>query len=167
MLQRGRHGKVEPWRKAPCVEIHPAFGHPIHKRCRVTHLLQTVVEFAMFASMCDLLADEPGHLLLQDRVGDLVRIVFDRADEVVLTFGKHCRQHRDDMAHHQVTLHVVAIQRVRGIPEFDAPGLDGAGTVVDGGVHRGSSVGAVKGAGSKAVAGDCSGRWRQMFLATT
>jgi hypothetical protein len=123
VLERGGDRELGLVREEPLVASEPGLHHPVDPSRRVAHLLQPLVECPVLAPVRHFLADEAGDLLLELGVGDAIGVVAHRADEEVLALGEHRRQHRHDVAHHEVTVDVVQIERRRGIGERDAPGV--------------------------------------------
>ncbi|SKU14764.1 Uncharacterised protein [Mycobacteroides abscessus subsp. abscessus] len=70
------------------------------------------------------LADEPGDLLFELRIGDLAGHGAHRADHERLALREGSRKHRDQVTHPQVVLHVVPSHSAGRVTEPDAPRLD-------------------------------------------
>ena len=77
---------------------------PLDPLGRVAESVETVVERPVLAPVHRLLADEPGDLALERRVGDLVAELADRPHEEVLAVGEHGGQRRRDVADDQVAV---------------------------------------------------------------
>ena len=125
VLQRRGGGQVRDRGKDALPEPEPGLGEPLVPLGRVAELGQPVVEDPVLPPVHRLLADEPGDLALERRVGDLVAVVANRPHEVVLAIGEDRGQRHDHVAGNQVAVGgEVAGQIPHGLLEGHPSGRD-------------------------------------------
>ncbi len=88
VLEGRRGGQVRLRREHPLTDPEPPLDEPFDQLGRVPERVQSVVEGPVLPPVHRLLADEPGHLALERRIGDLVAEVPHRAHEEVLAVGE-------------------------------------------------------------------------------
>ena len=104
VLERGGSREVRRGAEVTLAELELSFGEPLDLLRRIAERGQMVVELSVLPTVDGLLADEPGDLFAEVRIGDLVAIVPDGPDEELLAVGEHAGQRGEHVAHQQITV---------------------------------------------------------------